>query len=162
MKFVLSVSAFLVLFIAAAMALLVALPCATHRLYVANLTDSDAEFHVSLGKVQVWSDIVPPRRRLAVPVVSDIRSSAWTVQASTRGVSPQRYLIENRYYSIGYPHETDIYVIVLNANGVEVFPMDHPVITAVESESLRHMVRFLMVFFNMLTCANDLNDPFRP
>jgi hypothetical protein len=144
-----------------AIGLLVTLPCVTHRLYVVNLTENVAGFQVGIGNVTVWSDTLRARQRVSVPIVSDVSRSSLNVHVDTKGKPPQSYSIENAYYLIGHPHETDVYVIVLTSKGIEIFPMEHPFISIVDTKCWKETSQLAFVFINLLSCADNARVPFR-
>lgn len=140
-----------------AIGFLIALPCVTHRLYVVNQSDAQAVVHVSLGDVPVWSDSLAVRQRASIPIKSKIHESSWDVQVTIEGQPQRTYSLENVYYVLGHPHETDIYILVLNSQGIELFPMEHPFVSSVDLKCWKQNARLALVLANLLSCVGD-ND----
>jgi hypothetical protein len=133
---------------------LIVSPCLTHNLYVANETETAADFRISLNETLVWEGGIAPRKRQRISIVSSIGESAWNIEATTKSSPPRRTVIKNAYYLVGHPHEKYIYVLVLTQEGLEFFPIEHPLLSAIESKTWRHVTSAALTVANFLSCLD--------
>jgi hypothetical protein len=143
-----------VLMLTMVVGILVASPCLTHNLYIANETETAAAFKISLGDKLVWEGGIERRKRRRISIVSAIGESGWNIEATTNTNPPRHATIKNAYYLVGHPHETHIYIMVLTQEGIEFFPIEHPLISTFESETWQHLASVALTAVNFLSCLD--------
>ena len=154
MRYLIGVLVGLALVLLASVAATVALPCVTHRLYVANQTESAADFQFMLRDAPVWSGVVQARETRHIPIISSVGDATWRVTALLKTSPTKEKFVANGSYMVGHPYETDIHIVVLTAEGIEIFPIEHPFISVFRSKTWQTLSSTVFTVANYLRCLD--------
>lgn len=154
MRYLIGVLVGLALVLLVSVVATVALPCVTHRLYVANQTENAADFQIMLRDATIWDGVVQARETRNIPIISSVGDATWRVTALLRTGSTEKKFVANGGYMVGHPYETDIYIVVLTSEGIEIFPIEHPFISVFKSRTWQTLASTVFIATNYLRCLD--------
>ncbi|MCG8543222.1 MAG: hypothetical protein MJE12_03320 [Alphaproteobacteria bacterium] len=134
-------------------AVVVAMPCVTHRVIIGNKTAEPAQVQITARGEPLWEGGVDAFATRDLPLITNSGWDPLEIHVSFPG-SGLRDVAGRTDYALGHPHNTDIFVVILTEDRVDAVQFKYPFIDAVASELWRDIASLLAVFYNGLSCLD--------
>ena len=134
-------------------AVVVAMPCVTHRVIIGNKTAEPAQVTINARGETLWKGGVDSSAMRNLPLTTNAGWDPLEIRVSFPG-SDRGDVAGRTDYALGHPHNTKIFVVVLTGDRVDTVQFDYPFIDAIASETWRDIASLLAVFYNGLSCLD--------